>query len=121
MHLRTAQFLLYHAKVEGVVEDVSTLSNPTDYSDKKLLDAWLFCFRWRRPKRDNLFPPWCHHDRQSMYTIFLHSSLCCCKQSTPTMTVQGQLLNVTLLLFLQKQLHNSVSSTLGDVCQSLRS
>lgn len=48
MHLRTAQFLLYHAKVEGVVKDVSALSNLTDYSDKKFQDASLFCFRWRR-------------------------------------------------------------------------
>lgn len=35
----TAQFLLYHAKVEGVVRDVSALSNLTDYSDKKFQDA----------------------------------------------------------------------------------
>lgn len=74
MHLRTAQFLLYHAKVEGVVKDVSALSSLTDYSDKKFQDAWLLCFRWRRPTSDILFPPWSHHDQRSMHTVFLHSS-----------------------------------------------
>lgn len=61
MHLRTAQFLLYHAEVKGVVRDVSALSNLTDYSDKKFQDASLFCFRWK-PTRDILFSPWSHHD-----------------------------------------------------------
>lgn len=41
MHPRTAQFLLYHAKVKGVVMDVSALPNLTDYSDKKFQDAVL--------------------------------------------------------------------------------
>lgn len=74
MKLRTAQFLLYHAKVEGVVRDVSALSNLTDYSDKKFQDASLFSFRWRRPGWDNVFPAWSYHDLQNMHTIFLHVS-----------------------------------------------
>lgn len=81
MKLRTAQFLLYHAKVEGVVRDVSALSNLTDYSDKKFQDASLFSFRWRRPAWDIVFPAWdivfpawSYHDPQSMLTVFLHSS-----------------------------------------------
>lgn len=74
MKLRTAQFLLYHAKAEGVVRDVSALSDLTDYSDKKFQDASLFSFRWRKPARDIVFPAWSYHDPQSMHTIFLHSS-----------------------------------------------
>lgn len=74
MKLRTAQFLLYHAKVEGVVRDVSALSNLTDYSDKKFQDASLFIFRWRRPAWDIVFPARFYCDPQSMQAVFIQSS-----------------------------------------------
>lgn len=73
MHPRTAQFLLYHAKVKGVVMDVSALPNLTDYSDKKFQDAVLLQMEDTNMQQPfpTMVPPWLTASTQYFYTTLV--------------------------------------------------